>query len=93
MTGRSERDFVRLGNRHRLQQFLHFPQAADGHDQPVDPDRIIVRARVRIPDDPEEFYRMVFADAVTIRSGQFYGQITNEREWELARRPNIAQEG
>ena len=29
MTGRSERDFVRFGNRHRLQQFLHFPQPAD----------------------------------------------------------------
>ena len=29
MTGRSERDSIRLGNRHRLQQFFHFPQAAD----------------------------------------------------------------
>ncbi len=29
MTGRSERDFVRFGNRHRLQQLLHFLQVAD----------------------------------------------------------------
>jgi hypothetical protein len=29
-----------------------------------------------ITDDPEDFYKMVFADAVKMRSGQFYGQIT-----------------
>ena len=29
MTGRSERDLVRFGNRHRLQQFPHLPQPAD----------------------------------------------------------------
>jgi hypothetical protein len=43
--------------------------------------------RSGIPDDPEDFYKMVFADAVKMRSGQFFGQITNERDWEKARRP------
>lgn len=43
--------------------------------------------RSGMPDDPEDFYRMVFADAVKMRSGQFFGQITNERDWERERRP------
>jgi hypothetical protein len=43
--------------------------------------------RSGIPDDPEDFYKMVFADAIKMRSGQFYGQITNERDWERERRP------
>jgi hypothetical protein len=38
-------------------------------------------------DDPDQFYRVAFADAVKMRSGQFYGQLHNEREWEKARRP------
>ena len=38
--------------------------------------------RSGIPDDPESFYRMVFADAVKMGSGQFLGQITNERDLE-----------
>ena len=49
--------------------------------------------RSGIPEDPEEFYRMVFADAVKMRSGKFYGQITNERDWERSRHPSITQEG
>ena len=46
--------------------------------------------RSGLPDDPDDFYKMVFADAVKMRSGQFYGQITNERDWERARRPYYA---
>ncbi len=46
--------------------------------------------RSGIPDDPEDFYRMAFADAVTQGEGQFYGQLHNEREWERARRPYYA---
>ena len=38
-------------------------------------------------DDPEPFYRVAFADAVAQGSGEFYGQLHNEREWEGARRP------
>ncbi len=38
-------------------------------------------------DDPDEFYRVAFADAFKMGSGQFYGQLQNEREWEQARRP------
>jgi hypothetical protein len=38
-------------------------------------------------DDPEEFYRLAFADAVKMGSGQFLGQLHNERDWEKARRP------
>jgi hypothetical protein len=38
-------------------------------------------------DDPEEFYRLAFADAVKMGSGQFLGQLYNERDWEKARRP------
>ena len=51
------------------------------------------RKRSGIPDDPQDFYRAAFADAVKMRSGQFFGQITNEREGERARRPSITQEG
>ena len=35
----------------------------------------------------DEFYGAAFADAIARRSGQFYGQLQNEREWEQARRP------
>ena len=38
-------------------------------------------------ESPDEFYRAAFADAVAQGSGQFYGQLHNEREWERARRP------
>jgi hypothetical protein len=38
-------------------------------------------------DDLDQFYRVAFADAVAHGSGQFYGQLHNEREWEQARRP------
>ena len=34
-------------------------------------------------DDPDQFYRAAFADAVAEGSGQLH----NEREWERARRP------
>jgi hypothetical protein len=35
----------------------------------------------------DEFYRAAFADAIKMDSGQFYGQLQNERDWEQARRP------
>ena len=38
-------------------------------------------------DDPDEFYRFAFADAVQMRSGQFCGQLQNEQDWEQAHRP------
>ncbi len=38
-------------------------------------------------DDPDEFYRVAFADAAMMRSGQFFGQLRNEQDWERARRP------
>ncbi len=38
-------------------------------------------------EDPEEFYRVASADAVKLGSGQFLGQLCNERDWEKARRP------
>ena len=38
-------------------------------------------------EDPEEFYRVASADAVKMGSGQFLGQLCNERDWEKARRP------
>ena len=38
-------------------------------------------------DTADEFYRAAFADAVKRGSGQFYGQLQIEREWEQARRP------
>ncbi len=38
-------------------------------------------------EDPDEFYRSAFAGAVEMNSGQFYGQLRNEQDWEAARRP------
>jgi hypothetical protein len=38
-------------------------------------------------DNPEDFYRVAFTDAVKAGSGQFLGQLQNERDWEKARRP------
>jgi len=38
-------------------------------------------------DDPDEFYKVAFADAFKMGAGQFYGQLQNEREWERARKP------
>jgi hypothetical protein len=38
----------------------------------------------------DEFYRTAFADAVRLNSGQFFGQLFNERAWEEARRPYYA---
>jgi hypothetical protein len=38
-------------------------------------------------DASEEFYRVASADAVKMGSGQFLGQLCNERDWEKARRP------
>lgn len=38
-------------------------------------------------EDPDEFYRSAFAGAVEMNSGQFYGQLRNEQDWEKARRP------
>ena len=35
----------------------------------------------------EEFYTAAFADAIKMGSGQFYGQLINERTWEQARKP------
>jgi hypothetical protein len=35
----------------------------------------------------DEFYQAAFAEAVIMRSGQFFGQITNERDWEREKRP------
>lgn len=43
--------------------------------------------RARAIDDPDEFYRVAFADAAMMRSGQFFGQLRNEQDWEAARRP------
>jgi hypothetical protein len=38
-------------------------------------------------DDADQFYRVAFSHAVAQGSGQFYGQLHKEREWEKARRP------
>ena len=40
-----------------------------------------------VADDPAPFYRRVFADAVAMQSAQFFFQLSNERDWEQARRP------
>ena len=40
-----------------------------------------------VEDDPAAFYRLAFNDAFQMGSGQFYGQLQNEREWEQAHRP------
>lgn len=36
---------------------------------------------------PDDFYRTAIADAIKMHSGQFYGQLINERDWEQARKP------
>ena len=44
------------------------------------------RAGTELPcNDLEEFYRLLFTDAMAMRSGQFLGQAMNERAWERAR--------
>ena len=35
----------------------------------------------------DQFYKEAMADAVGMRSGQFLGQLINERDWEKLRRP------
>ena len=40
-----------------------------------------------VEEDPAAFYRLAFNDAFQMGSGQFYGQLQNEREWEQAHRP------
>ena len=37
--------------------------------------------------DIDQFYRRAIADAQKMGSGQFFGQMHNERDWEKARRP------
>ena len=37
--------------------------------------------------DIDQFYRRAIADAQKMGSGQFFGQMLNERDWEKARRP------
>jgi hypothetical protein len=37
--------------------------------------------------DIDQFYRRAIADAQKVGSGQFFGQMLNERDWEMARRP------
>ena len=37
--------------------------------------------------DIDQFYRRAMAEAHQMRSGQFFGQMLNERDWEKARRP------
>ena len=37
--------------------------------------------------DIDQFYRRAMADAQKMGSGQFFGQMLNERDWEKARRP------
>ena len=46
----------------------------------VDPDD-------RPAQDIDQFYRRATADAQKMGSGQFFGQMLNERDWEKARRP------
>ena len=41
----------------------------------------------RLGNDIDFFYKQAMADAVRQRSGQFLGQMLNERDWEKARRP------
>jgi hypothetical protein len=41
-------------------------------------------------DTADDFYRAAFADAVKMGSGQFYGQLHNEREWEQQKKPYYA---
>jgi len=35
----------------------------------------------------DQFYNRAIADAQRMRSGQFFGRMLNERDWEKARRP------
>jgi hypothetical protein len=37
--------------------------------------------------DIDQFYRRAMAEAHQMRSGQFFGQMMNERDWERAKRP------
>ena len=37
--------------------------------------------------DIDQFYKRAIADAQKMGSGQFFGQMLNERDWEKARRP------
>ena len=37
--------------------------------------------------DIDQFYKRAMADAQKMGSGQFFGQMLNERDWEKARRP------
>ncbi len=37
--------------------------------------------------NPDDFYQTTFGDAVRMGCGQFVVQLTNERDWEQARRP------
>jgi len=37
--------------------------------------------------NPDDFYQTAFGDAVRMGCGQFVVQLTNERDWEQARRP------
>ena len=46
----------------------------------VDPDD-------RPAQDIDQFYKRAIADAQKMGSGQFFGQMLNERDWEKARRP------
>ena len=41
----------------------------------------------RLGNDIDYFYKQAMADAVRQRSGQFLGQMLNERDWEKASRP------
>jgi hypothetical protein len=41
----------------------------------------------RLAQDIDRFYKKAMADAVMVRSAQFFAQLINERDWEKARRP------
>ena len=41
----------------------------------------------RLAQDIDRFYKKAMADALMMRSGQFFAQLINERDWENARRP------
>ena len=43
--------------------------------------------RSGVNETADDFYRAAFAAAVAQGSGQFYGQLMNERDWEQAHRP------
>ena len=36
-------------------------------------------------EDPDEFYKVAFADTVKMNSGQIFDQLHNEQDWERAR--------